>query len=73
MFINDLQLNLIKSDCILFVDDTTQYKTGPKLNDVVTDIQTYIIILSDWFKANILSLNVNKTNCMVFGSKGNPS
>ena len=73
IFVNDLQLNLIKSDCILFADDTTLYKTQPKLNDVVRDIQTDIIILSDWFKANILSLNINKTNCMVLGSKGKAS
>ena len=72
IFVNDLQLNLIKNDCILFADDTTLYKTGPKLNDVVRDIQIDIII-SYWFKANILSLNINKTNCTVFGSKGQPS
>ena len=53
--------------------DTTLYKTVPKLNNVVRDIQTDIIILVDWFKANILSLNIKKTNCIVFGSKGKPS
>ena len=39
IFINDLQLTLIKSDCI------TLYKTGPKLNGVVRDVQTDIIII----------------------------
>ena len=51
----------------------TLYKTGPKLHDVVKDIRTDIIILSDWFKSNILSLNTNKANFMVFGCKGKPS
>ena len=27
-YVNDLQLNLIKSDCISFADDTTLNKTG---------------------------------------------
>ena len=70
IFVNDLLLNLINSDCILFVDDTTLYKTGPKLNDVARYIQTDIIILSDWLKTNILSLNIKRNNCMIFGSKG---
>ena len=72
LFVNDLQLHLTKSECILFADATTLYKTGPKLHDVVKDIQTDINMLSDWFKANMLSLNINKTNCMVFGYKGKP-
>ena len=42
IFVNDLQLNVIKSDCILFADDTTLYKTGPKLNDVG---ETYRLVL----------------------------
>ena len=63
---------MTKSECILFVDNTTLYKTGPKLHDVAKDIQTDINILSYWFKANTLSLNINKTNCMVFGCKGKP-
>ena len=65
LFLNDLQLNLTKSECILFADDTNLYKTGPKLHDVAKDIHTNINILSDWFKTNMLSLNINKTNCMV--------
>ena len=72
LFVNDLQLNLTKSECILFADDTTLYKTGPKLHDVVKDIKSDINTLLDWFKTNTLSLNINKTNCMVFGSKGKP-
>ena len=47
LFVNDLQLNLTKNECILFADDTTLYKTGPKLHDLVKDIQTDINILSD--------------------------
>ena len=38
IYVNDLQINLIKSECILFVDDMTLYKTGSKLHDVVKDI-----------------------------------
>ena len=63
---------MTKHECILFADDTTLYKTGPKLCDVIKDIQTDIDILWDWFKANMLSFNIKKTNCIIFGSKGKP-
>ena len=45
IFINDLQLNLIKSYFILFLDDTTLHKTEPELNNVVRDTGWHCYII----------------------------
>ena len=60
------------SDClkfILFADDTNLFCSGYdiiKLSEVVTK---ELNKLKDWFAVNKLSLNVNKTNYMIFSNK----
>ena len=71
IFCNDLYLNLEMCNGILFVDDTTIYKSHSNLNFLRWSITNDLEILIDWFKANHLSLNDNKTVGMLFGK--NPS
>ena len=50
----------------LFADDTTIFYSTKHLDELYENISFDLNTLSDWFKANKLSLNVNKTNYMIF-------
>ena len=57
---------------ILLADDTSCFIEGTDLADMCTQLSTGMNILSTWFKTNRLSLNVSKTNCMIFGRSDKP-
>ena len=69
IFTNDLHLNLQHCICILFADDTTVFFSHRNLNYCEWCIQADLLVLQDWFRANKLTLNVNKSVCMHFASK----
>ena len=54
---------------ILFADDTNLFCTGKNLKDVVRQINVEIGKVCCWVKANKLSLNIDKTNFMLFTPK----
>ena len=71
LYINDLH-NVSKIlNFILFADDTNIFLSGKKLIDVCNLLTNELKSLDVWFKVNKLSLNVSKTNFMVFGNKKN--
>ena len=57
---------------ILFADDTRCFIEGTDLSDMCIQLSTEMNKLSTWFKTNRLSLNVSKTNCMIFGRSNQP-
>ncbi len=63
---NDLALTLKKCKCILFADDTTVYVTHKNLKHLKDSIRHDLEILVDWFKANKLTLNLDKTSFVLF-------
>ena len=69
IFCNDLQLNLIYLSCIQFADDMTLYYSHRDLRVLRCCIENGLSLLMDWFKANSLTLNVQKTNLMLFSSR----
>ena len=64
IFCNDLNLNLTYLSCIQFADDTTLYYTHKNLRVLQTCIDHDLTKLIDWFRANSLTLNINKTNLL---------
>ena len=66
IFCNDLNLNLTYLSCIQFADDTTLYYTHKNLRVLQACIDHDLTKLTDWFQANSLTLNVNKTNLLLF-------
>ena len=68
IFNNDLHLNLLYSNCILFADDTTIYHTHKNLRHLEWCIREDLTIISDWFKANQLMLNLSKSVCILFNN-----
>ena len=66
IFTNDLYRNLVYSSAILFADDTTLYKTHRNLTYLKWCLEDDLNTLSDWFAANKLTLNLDKTVCILF-------
>ena len=69
IFCNDLHLVLDWCNCILFADDTTIYKSHKSVSFLQCCLMEDLKLLSDWFKANKLTLNLSKTVCMLFSPK----
>ena len=70
IFCNDLYRNLEFLECLQFADDTTLYYGHKNKNFLLCCLEHDLEIISDWFKANKLTLNVNKTVFMLFHPKG---
>ena len=69
LYINDLPLCSKTPNFILFADDTNILfsHSDPKVLESL--INTELKIISNWFKLNKLSLNIKKTNYMIFKNK----
>ena len=68
VYINDLPSCTDKFNMIMYADDTTLFCdiNGNPADEHV--LNTELCKITDWLSANKLSLNVNKTKCMVFHS-----
>ena len=66
IYTNDLPNSLRHSKCILFADDTTIYYSAKELTDIYNKINYDLAATADWFKANKLTLNISKTNYVIF-------
>ena len=69
IFVNDLYLNLEHVERILFADDTMLYMGHKNLVYLEWCIMEDLKNISDWFKANYLTLNLSKTVGMLFSPK----
>ena len=66
VFVNDLHRNLELCYDIQFADDTTIYKGHRNMRYLKWCIETDLKNVSDWFRANKLTLNVSKSVYMIF-------
>ena len=66
IYTNDLSKVLTQAKCILFADDTTVYASSKNVHDLYSLMNAELQTLSDWFKANKLSVNATKTNYVIF-------
>ena len=71
IFSNDLHKHLEYCNNLQFADDTTIYKGHRNLRYLTWCVEQDLNNLNDWFKANKLTLNVDKSVHMVFGKKNN--
>ena len=51
---------------ILYADDISILLSGSDLQKLVREMNTELELISEWFKANKLTLNIDKTYYMVF-------
>ena len=73
LYVNDLPSISNILTFILFADDTNIFVKGKNLTEIVNIFNVELSKLSDWFSANQLSLNVQKTNCIHFNKDRNNS
>ena len=73
IFINDMAKHLENCNSIMFADDTTLYQTHKSLRYLKWCLQEDLQSLIDWFMANKLTLNLDKTSCVLFKRNGNKS
>ena len=52
----------------LCANDTALVTRGPNSQEVGNNLNTALSIASDWFRNHKLSLNMNETKCMLFGT-----
>ena len=68
LYVNDITFTSNVLDFILFADDTTILYSHKDINSQVNVVNEELKEVSNWFKANKLSVNASKTNYMVLGT-----
>ena len=71
LYVNDIPHSSDLLSFVLFADDTNIFLSNPNIDTLIHIFNTEIIQVSNWFKANKLSLNVKKTNYIHFTKKSN--
>ena len=66
VYTNDLYQNLEYINCILFADNTALYFSHSNIHYLQFCIEHDLSLIIDWFKANGLTLNLNKTEGLLF-------
>ena len=69
LYVNDM-VNCSKLlHFILFADDTNLFFSCKNINELIDTVNGELDKLAEWFRANKLSLNISKTNYILFGFK----
>ena len=66
VFCNDVHKSLEFCKAIMYADDTNLYITSKSLSEGFRKLKHDFAIVTDWFRANKLSLNIMKTNYIIF-------
>ena len=69
LYMNDICYTSKLLKTILFADDTTVFYSHKNINVLTEVMNNELTGVSNWFKANKLSLNVKKTNLMYLGTR----
>ena len=73
IYINDVTHSSKILNFILFADDTNLFHCDDSITNLILVLNRELQHISDWFKANKLSLNASKSNFIVFGNKRVPN
>ena len=71
IYVNDLPSSSKKLKLVLFADDSNVIIKGNNLLETTEILNTELVSINDWFKANKLKLNATKTTCILFSKKKN--
>ena len=70
IYVNNIANCLNYTEVIAFADDTTIFASSKSLRDLYKNVNSDLAALSNWFRANKLALNVNKSNYVLFRLSG---
>ena len=73
IYINDLQYSIQYSNTILFADDTTILQGHQNLKYLKWSIEEDLKQMIDWFRADLLTINLDKTECLLFHNSNSNS
>ena len=68
LYVNDITNTSDVLEFILFADDTTILYSHDNIPSQINSINRKLLEVSNWFKANKLSVNASKTNFMILGT-----
>src|ERR1043165_1332461 len=71
IYVNDISHTSTTLQFLMFADDTNMFMSSKSLVELVDKFNIELQKVNNWFKANKLSLNLNKTNYILFCSKNN--
>ena len=66
IYVNDLHKVIKNAFLLLFADDSNLFYTGNDMVDITGKINEDLQHLTEWLASNKLSLNIKKTNYMIF-------
>lgn len=69
IYINSISELDLKGDISLYADDTSLFYFGPSVEAIIADAQNDLNLLNEWFKSNRLTINISKTNYVIFAAK----
>ena len=69
LYINDMPSSAERLRFVHFADDTTVFMTDDDLPRLVSDVNSELAKLDLWLQTNRLSLNISKTNFMIFSNR----
>ncbi|XP_065673940.1 uncharacterized protein LOC136090891 [Hydra vulgaris] len=73
IYINDIYLSSKILNYIIFADGTNVFFSDSNLKNIFYIVNTELIYLNEWFEANKLSLNIEKTKYILFETKSTQS
>ena len=73
LYINDISSAVHSCYIILFADDTSMFMRDRNISSLIDRVNTELQALYQWLAVNKLSLNIDKTNFMIFAGKKNCS
>ena len=68
IYINDLNNSTNELSTILFEDDTNLFCSGKDINELESIVNTELIYVQEWLTLNQLTLNIKKSNFIIFKS-----
>ena len=68
MYVNDITYTYNVLDFVLFADYTTILYSHKDINSKIDIVNKELDEVTNWFKANKLSVNASKTNFMIMGT-----
>ena len=54
----------------MFADDSSAFKSGKNLHQLINEINLELNKITIWFRSNKLAVNISKTKFIIFKNKG---